>query len=88
MTDSERVKALRNELKEHGYNSRRVGVVCKYAGFSLVIRVTIKEREIDKKEIETIARKYNDVDYDERTGEVLQGGNTFVSVDYDYKLSE
>lgn len=87
MTDSERAKALRNELKEKGYNSRRVGVTLKYAGYETIIRVTIKEREIDKKEIETIARKYKAVYYDERTGEVLQGGNTFVSVGYDYKLT-
>lgn len=87
MTDKERCIAIRNELKQHGYNSRRVGVRYQIAGYSAAIYVTIKEKEIDKKEIENIAMKYNDIDRDERTGEILMGGNTFVFVDYDYRLT-
>lgn len=87
MTDDERVKAIRTELKAHGYNSRRVGVTLKYAGYSSVIRVTIKEKEIDKKEIESIAEKYKCYETDDRTGEILSGGNTFIRVSYDYRLT-
>lgn len=83
MTDNERLAAIRKELKEHGYNNRRVGV--SYDGYA--IRLTIKELAIDKKEIENIAMKYENYSRDERTGEILQGGNTFVLVDYDYRLT-
>ena len=87
MTDRERVSAIRLTLKEKGYNSRRVGVTYKVAGYSAIIRVTIKEPEIDKGEIENLVKGFNAIDIDERTGEILEGGNTFVSVHYDYKLS-
>lgn len=83
MTDNERLAAIRKELKEHGYNNRRVGV--RFSGYS-AIYVTIKELAIDKKEIENIAMKYESYSRDERTGEILSGGNTFVFVDYDYRL--
>lgn len=82
MTDNERLAAIRKELKEHGYNNRRVGV--SYDGYA--IWLNIKELVIDKKEIENIAMKYENYSIDERTGEILQGGNTFVFVDYDYRL--
>ena len=78
----QRLVAIRKELKEHGYNNRRVGV--RYDGYA--IWVTVKEFEIDIKEIENIANKYENYSIDERTGEILQGGNTFVFVDYDYRL--
>lgn len=87
MTDRERVEAIRKTLKEKGYNSRRVGVTYQIAGYSAIIRVTIKESGIAKSEIENIVKHFNEIDRDERTGEILEGGNTFVSVNYDYKLS-
>ena len=87
MTDDEKAKAIRAELKAHGYNSRRIGVTLKYEGYSSVIRVTIKEKDIDKKEIESIADKYKFYVTDERTGEILSGGNTFIRVSYDWRLT-
>ena len=87
MTDRERVSAIRQALKEKGYTSRRVGVSYHIAGLSAVIRVTIKEPNIDKGEIENLVKGFSEIDIDERTGEILEGGNTFVSVHYDYKLS-
>ena len=36
--------------------------------------------------IEEITKKYESIDRDERTGEILCGGNTFVFVTYDYNL--
>lgn len=87
MTADERVKAIRAELKAHGYNSRRIGVTLKYAGYSSVINVTIKELAIDKKEIENIADKYKFFERDERTGEILSGGNTYIRVSYDWRLT-
>lgn len=86
MSDEKRLELLRKELKDKGYSSRKVGVRHEYCGYSSSIRVTIKDLSIDKEEIKAIANKYRDVDYDERTGEILAGGNTYVFVDYDWKL--
>ena len=86
MSDEKRLELLRKELKDKGYSSRKIGVRHRYCGYSSSIHVTIKDLNIDKKEIEAIAKKYSAVDYDERTGEILAGGNTFVFVDYDWNL--
>lgn len=37
MTDSERVVAIRQALKEHGYNNRKVGV--RYDGYAIWLTI-------------------------------------------------
>lgn len=83
MTDSERVVAIRQALKEHGYNNRKVGV--RHDGYA--IWLTIKDLAIDIKEIEQLAKGYESYERDEFTGEILSGGNTFVFVNYAYGLT-
>ncbi len=83
MTDSERVVAIRQALKEHGYNNRKVGV--RYDGYA--IGLTIKDLAIDIKEIEQLAKGYESYERDEFTGEILSGGNTFAFVNYAYGLT-
>ena len=83
MTDSERVVAIRQALKEHRYNNRKVGV--RYDGYA--IWLTIKDLAIDIKEIEQLAKGYESYERDEFTGEILSGGNTFVFVNYAYGLT-
>ena len=83
MTDSERVVAIIQALKEHGYNNRKVGV--RYDGYA--IWLTIKDLAIDIKEIEQLAKGYESYERDEFTGEILSGGNTFVFVNYAYGLT-
>lgn len=39
MTDSERVVAIRQALKEHGYNNRKVGV--RYDGYAIWLTIKI-----------------------------------------------
>ena len=83
MTDSERIAAIRQALKEHGHSSRKVGV--RYDGYA--IWLTIKDLDIDIKEIEQLAKGYESYERDEFTGEILSGGNTFVFVNYAYGLT-
>lgn len=82
ITDSERLAAIRQALKEHGYSNRKVGV--RYDGYA--IWLTIKDLAIDIKEIEQLAKGYESYERDEFTGEILSGGNTFVFVNYAYGL--
>lgn len=82
MTDSERLAAIRQALKEHGYSNRKVGV--RYDEYA--IWLTIKDLAIDIKEIEQLAKGYKSYERDEFTGEILSGGNTFVFVNYAYGL--
>lgn len=86
MNSIEATKAIRNELKKCGYSNRKVSVKHEYGGYSASIRVTVKDLAINLAGIRKIARIYEDIDYDERTGEILEGGNTYVFVDYDYTI--
>jgi len=43
---------------------------------------------IDIKEIEQLAKGYENYECDEVTGEILSGGNTFVFVNYAYGLTD
>lgn len=79
---------LRKELKERGYSNRKVSVNHSYCGYSASITVTIKDLSIPLEIINDIACTYKSVRYCEITQEVLQGGNTYVQVDYDYELLE
>jgi hypothetical protein len=75
---------IKKELKDMGYNSRRVGVRTKGAGYSDSIRITIKDVSIREDDIQKIADRYESVRYDEYTGEILSGGNLYITVEYDY----
>ena len=80
------LKELRKEFKEKlGANSRTISV--RNPHYSSIV-ITIKDLTIDKEKVIEIAKKYESVDRCHVTGEVLAGGNTFVSVSYDDDILE
>ena len=87
-TITEEAKELRATLKEMGFNSRQVSVKSGYCGYSTSMDVTIKARGISVPQVEELANKYKSVRHDEMTGEILSGGNTYVTVGYKRELLE
>lgn len=80
MKTSEKAARIRKELKNTlGYNNRMVAV----KSTSGSITICCKEAGLDKKAIYAIASQFKNVHYDELTGEVLAGGNTFVFVKHE-----
>jgi len=78
-------KQVRDALKaELGLNSRAVSV--RRSGCS--IRVTIKRADVKRAPVEEIAERAKSIRYCEASGEILQGGNTFVFVDYSDEARE
>lgn len=80
----ESAKELRSKLKELGYSRNMVGVTSDYDS----INVTIKSIEVNFKNVEELANNYESIRTDEMTGEILQGGNTYVTVKYEDSLME
>lgn len=69
-------------LKEHGYNRTKVTVRKKGDAYYC----TIKDINIEEKTIIDLVKRFEKIRYDEYSGEILSGGNTYVFVDYDDKL--
>ena len=77
-------KQIRAEIKKDlGYNSRQVSVkLWHYTTLSF----TIRDRCVDYKKLSDYVQKYESIDRDMVTGEILCGGNTYVDVHVDDKV--
>lgn len=78
----ELAKELRSKLKELGYNRNMVSVTSDYDS----MHITVKAIDVDFKKVAELANSYEKLDRDEMTGEILQGGNTYVYIDYSETL--
>lgn len=88
MTNREMNTSIKNQLKETGYNIKDFSVSVKDCGYSTSIKVTIKSPYINRKEIETLLSKHQSIDKDIANGEILEGGNTYIFVEYQYGIFE
>jgi len=73
---------IRKQLKAHGWAGRQVSVRC--GGSS--VTVTIKDPRVPMSVVEPIARSCERISRCEMTGEILSGGNIYISVSYDYDV--
>jgi len=76
-------------LKEAGFETKGIRVRVNHWGYGdTYIQVNLLDLNLPIKKIQTtLAEQYSNVSYD-IDGEVLQGGNTFVSVSYDWDIKE
>lgn len=72
-------KAIRAELKTAGYNRNAVSVRSRHWGS---VCVTIKSVDVDYREVNKIAKSHECVSRCSYSGDILSGGNIFVSVKY------
>lgn len=80
---AEMAKEIRTAIKAKGIPARQVSVRSGYCGYSDYIHIDIKNGRINIKDIEAIARPYENVRIDEYTGETLMGANTYIRIKYD-----
>ena len=85
MNNKERSAAIRAEIKKLGYNSRQVSVRSSNCGYSDSTRIEIKDLSCDAKAIEKAVMKFESIRYDEYSGEILSGANTYIFVNYEWK---
>lgn len=83
MSAKEKAAEIRKELKAAGIK-KGVSVTSAIHGCEECITVKVKDPTIDIREVRAHAEKWSKVDYDQYSGEVLGGGNTFVFTDYAY----
>jgi len=85
-TTIEKTAEIRHELRKRGIGNRQVSVKSRSAMYDTVIEIVIKDLKISRDMVEEIAGKHEHIDRDERTGEYLQGGNTFIHISFDYDI--
>lgn len=80
MTIKEKAVALRQALKAKGWGPKQVGVRSDENSLS----VRVKDASVPLSVVKEMANAYKSIRYCEISGDPLMGGNTYVSVDYDY----
>ena len=75
---------VKKAIKESGISTKGISVRKTYGGYSVVFHITVKDLTLDLKEIKKAVNKFQEIGYDEATGEVLEGANTYIFVEYDY----
>lgn len=88
MTNKELGSAIRKELKENGITRKDISVRVRDSLYDTAVYITIKNPMIRKSDVEKIVAKYDQVEHDKRTGEILAGGNTYIFIDYEYGVVE
>ena len=84
LSTTEHAAEIRKELKtKHGWTSRQVSVRAEYFSMGSAIRVTIKDANVIPSIVEAVANRAEDISRCSYTGEILSGGNRYVTISYD-----
>lgn len=83
MTRKEKAKAIRKELKARGIPAR---VTSRKVTYSDSIDVTITDLSVNLDEVKKIAEQHESIRRCEYTGDILDGANTYIHVNYDYYI--
>lgn len=71
---------IRGELKAAGHNSRKVSVRSEHFGISDGVNIQIKDPSVSLELVKSIAEPFESVRRCEITGDILGGGNTYISI--------
>ena len=86
MSNKELSQLIRKTLKENGYTSKDVSVRVRAALYDTSVNITVKNPLIRLSEVEKIASKFSEIDYDEHSQEILAGCNVYVHCQYAYGI--
>lgn len=86
MSNKELSQLIRKELKENGFTSKDVSVRVRSALYDTAVDVTVKNPLVRLSEVEKVTKKFSEVEYDEKTMEILAGCNVYVHCQYEYGI--
>ncbi len=88
MTNAEIKKAITDELKANGINSKQVSISVRDSRYDTSIYATIRDITLKQSDIEKIVNTHESIRWDDHCQEILQGCNTFCTVQYDHAAME
>jgi hypothetical protein len=68
------------DLKAMGYNARQVSIKDRPGGLETALKITIRDPQVSYSAIEEIKQRYTSISRDEKTFEILGGGNTYIDI--------
>lgn len=77
-------KEIKKYLKENGIDTKNISVKGSNCGYSESYNITIKDITVDIEKVRELVKTFESYERDERTGEILEGGNTYIFINYDY----
>lgn len=83
MTSREMNAKIKATLKEFGYCTKDFKVTVSGSRYDTIIKITVKNPLIRLSNVENAVKGFKEYETDVVTGEILQGGSTFVFVKYD-----
>ena len=88
-TTADHAKQIRQALKKnHGWTGRQVSVRTHLYSMGSSIYVTIKDASVDPEAVKAIAEPHAHVSRCEFTGDILNGGNMYVTVSLSREVRE
>lgn len=81
-------RKIRAAYKKKGWSAKDISVRVSYPGYEQAIDIRVKNPDITEADAREVAEPYESIRYDERSGEILQGGNLMISVRLDYEAEE
>jgi len=89
MNATEYAAQIRNTLKKaHGWSSRQVSVRAEYFSMGASIEVQVKDPAIPLPVVKAVAEQAESIRRCEISGEILSGGNRYVSVRYSHEAQQ
>ena len=82
------IEKVRKVINDLGYTNKQIGVRNRPGGYETAIHITIKDLSIDLDQIRDATMHLEKVDYCEASHEILAGGNTFISTQYDWEKKD
>ena len=86
MSNKELSLLIRKTLKEKGYTPKDVSVRVRNSLYDTSVNITVKNLLVRLSEIEKVVKRFEEVDLDEYSGEILAGCNVYVHCQYAYGI--
>lgn len=86
MTNKELSQTIRKALKESGFTSKDYSIRVRPALYDKSVDIRVKNPLVRISEIEKVVKRFREVEYDERTAEILSGCNVYVHCQYEFGI--
>lgn len=86
MSNKELSLLIRKTLKAKGYTSKDVSVRVRNSLYDTSVNITVKNPLVRLSEVEKVVKRFEEIDLDEYSGEILAGCNVYVHCQYAYGI--